>query len=59
MHTNLGPLVNICNLVTKTCYELGILYGPNSSILDLHIQEFNKDPTNYIKLVYGRIVGDT
>jgi hypothetical protein len=59
MHTNLGPLVNSYNLVRRTCYELGILYGPNSNILDLHIHEFNKDPTNYIKLVHGRIVEDT
>jgi hypothetical protein len=48
----------IGNLIVRTCYELGILYGLNSRFFDLLIHEFNKDPTNYIKAMHGRIVGE-
>jgi hypothetical protein len=58
MHTNPRPIVNCCNLVIGTCYELGRLYGLNSSILDYHIHEFNNDLTSCIRPMHGSIVGD-
>jgi hypothetical protein len=58
MHTNPRPVVNCCNLVIGTCCELGRLYGFNSSILDLHIHEFNNDLTSCIRPMHGGIVGD-
>jgi len=58
MHTIPRPIVNCCNLVIGTCYELGRLYGLNSSILDYHIHELNNDLTSCIRPMHGWIVGD-
>lgn len=41
MDTNLGSIVNRCNLITKTRYKMGGLNGLNNGILHLDMHGYN------------------
>jgi hypothetical protein len=58
MHTNTRHIVICCNFITRTWYEMGMLYDLILNILDLDVHEFNKEWTIIIRLVVGGNVKD-
>jgi hypothetical protein len=48
MNTYPLTIINGCNFITWIGYESSILNGLDNGILNLHLHELNKDPTNSI-----------
>jgi len=58
MYINSRPIINGCNLIIRTCYELGILMALFIAFLELDVHKFSKDPTKIMKPRHGKIVWD-
>jgi hypothetical protein len=56
MDTYPRSIIYGCHLITKTCQELGKLYGLDSGFLDLLVHKFNKCGANKIGLIHAQII---
>jgi hypothetical protein len=58
MDTYLRTIIYGCHLITRTCQELGKLYGLDSGFLDMLVHKFNKCGANRIGPMHAWIIRD-
>ncbi len=58
MDTYPRTIIYGCHFITKTCQELGRLYGLDNGFLNLLVHKFNKCSTNRIKPIHVWIIRD-